>query len=122
MMDFILGLFGLVLPVRWTSRLYLKAQLKANGVNTAHLSKDCLQDLTDFSISETKRLWQLWEKIWKSRIVFLPFHRPDNNEIPSRMPSPDCGSLDRTLASQFDTVRRHNRPQPACHLPASGAP
>src|ERR1700737_1294072 len=71
MMDFILGLFGLVLPVRWTSRLYLKAQLKANGVNTAHLSKDCLQDLTDFSISETKRLWELWEKIWKSRIPTL---------------------------------------------------
>lgn len=53
------------------SRLYLEAQLKENGVDAASLPKDCLQDLTDFSISETKRLWQPWEKLWKSRIPTL---------------------------------------------------
>lgn len=68
MMHFILGLFGLALPVRWTSRLYLEAQLRENGVDTARLSKHCIQDLADYCISETKRLWQPLETIWKSRI------------------------------------------------------
>lgn len=71
MIDFLLGLLGLALPVRWTGRRYLEAQLKSNGVDTASLPKDCLQDLTDFSISEAKRLWQPWEKLWKSRIPTL---------------------------------------------------
>jgi hypothetical protein len=71
MIDFLLGLIGLVLPVRSSSRLYLERQLKENGVDLALLSKECLQDLTDFSIAEIKRVWGPSETIWKSRVPTL---------------------------------------------------
>ena len=71
MKDFLFGLIALILPIRWTSRLYLEGQLKENGADLALLSKECLQDLTDFSIAETKRIWGPSETMWKSRIPTL---------------------------------------------------
>ncbi|MCC8957246.1 hypothetical protein H8B02_28570 [Bradyrhizobium sp. Pear77] len=43
-------------------------QLRENGVDITRLSTRRIQDLTDYCISETKRLWQPSETLWKSRI------------------------------------------------------
>jgi hypothetical protein len=63
------ALMSLILPLRWTGRLYLEQQLRENGVNTSKLPKACLQELADDVIAHAREDARTWRKNVRSQVV-----------------------------------------------------
>jgi hypothetical protein len=63
------ALMAFILPLRWTSRLYLEQQLRAEGIDSARISKACLQELTDDVIRHAKIDAKLFHKNVRAAVV-----------------------------------------------------
>jgi hypothetical protein len=82
------AMLGAVLPVRYSSKLYLVRELQKCGVNTAIIPEACLCDLTDEAIRKCKEQSAFEGHRWRhaitqhiSQIAFLIACRLQGDDI-----------------------------------------
>jgi hypothetical protein len=63
------ALVALIVPLRWTGRLYLVQQLQENGIDTARLPKACLQELADDVIVRAREDARIWHANVRAQVV-----------------------------------------------------
>jgi hypothetical protein len=61
--------FGLLMPVRYTGKLYLVRELQGCGVDTSRLSETCLRELTDEAIRQCKEQCRFEGRSWRGAIT-----------------------------------------------------
>lgn len=63
------ALLSLIVPLRWTSRLYLEQQLRENGIDPSRLPRPCLQELADDVIAHAREDANVWRANVRAQVV-----------------------------------------------------